>query len=136
MISYEKFEQIIEHIQQQIDKDKKLTEYLHEILLDGYSVCKISDVIVEDLIQVLQIDLLDKVDTIEWWIWECDFGKQHPTIVDGGTTYVLDTIKKLYDYLVDNYKKSLMEDLENMIKEHEHSNMNALDIFNLINKEN
>lgn len=44
--------------------------------------------------------------TISWWIWDCNFGKDHPDISitgkDGKTEkkFHLDTVEKLYDYIV------------------------------------
>ena len=42
---------------------------------------------------------------ISWWIYECEYGTEHPEIslTDKGhitETFVLDTTEKLYDYMV------------------------------------
>lgn len=64
--------------------------------------------IVVFLDEELNLPQLEHVgSTISWWIWDCDFGKNHPDIsITGKNGKVekrihLDTVEKLYDYLVE-----------------------------------
>ena len=78
-----------------------LVEDLYEIT--GPLVATIVDAIADDM----RIPDTDHIgNTIEWWIWECDYGSKHPDITfkDAKTgrkrTVHLTSVEKLYDYLI------------------------------------
>lgn len=134
MLSYEKFETVINHIREQIDNEDKLVKAMQDILLDGHVVCKLSTTLFEDIISILEDMFLDKVETISWWIWESDFGTKHATIIDNHQQVNLISTKELYDYLYENYKKSLTSELSKMSENHKTNDPIAL--FDLINDVN
>lgn len=110
MISKDNFCKLINAI-------KASEEDVHDInkVLPGLAedVCDITGNIASTIVDVLDEEMaLPKMDnigsTISWWIWECDYGKNHPDIswkdrkTKITTKVHLDTVEKLYDYLVEH----------------------------------
>jgi hypothetical protein len=121
MLTYEQFAIIVGHIKEQIEKEQQLSKSLQETLVDGYIVCKISFTLIEDIISLVEFNFMDKYRTLDWWIWECDFGTKHAVIYDGNEheQHNLSSVENLYNYLKENYKTNMIEQLKSYVDEHD-----------------
>lgn len=111
LVSKEKFVEIVNRLKQTDETvdtineifnntiDSKTSDFMNAASL---MICH-EDIVVE----LLKIMFNDK-DTITWWLYELDYGKQYTdgciTELDG-TIIDLSTPEKLYDYLIDNMER-------------------------------
>ena len=102
-LSKDKFISIINSLKQVSDMLNELYEKYGIDLID----CNLDQsVSVESLLEYI----FDDEDThdIGWWCWETDFGRDYPSCVvyeniDGKEiTREIDTVEKLYDFLISN----------------------------------
>lgn len=99
----ELFLRAIEEIQNHRRKENKFLE-----ALDVLSQYTSNEVFLYGDYETLVIDILEQVmndeDTIAWWIYETDFGKEERMnkIEVDGKLLVIDTAEKLYNYLVEH----------------------------------
>lgn len=116
------FLEAIDAIMKQYERDSKFQAATQDIDLlscgmvyDWYKVEKA-------LINTLQA-LVGKPDddTIEWWIYETDFGNNHPHIgeIKNNFLFVLETPEDLYNYLTDNTDDLKTKKIEKEEKEKE-----------------
>jgi len=114
MLKYEQFATIIGHMKEQLDKERKLMCEMYETLIDGHAICKISQILMQDIISLLEFNFMDKFKTIDWWVWECDFGEKNTIIFDNNMhkQHNLNSMENLYNYLVENYKSNLFAELK------------------------
>lgn len=109
MIAKENFCRLINTIQayhDSVDEVREVMPGLHEDIID------LTGDLVSEIVVFLDAEMnLPQMEhvgsTISWWIWDCNFGKDHPDVTfknkDGKTekTFHLDTVEKLYDYLIE-----------------------------------
>lgn len=108
MIKKENFCRLINTIHQyhdSLDDVREVMPGLQEDIMD-LTGDLLSEIVVF-LDDELNLPIMEHIgSTISWWLWECDFGKNHPDVTmkdrDTGkeTTFHLDTVEKLYDYLI------------------------------------
>ena len=109
MINKEKFCEIIEELKDIEEICRKIKDIFrnskNEILRDfgsPYTLVVPTDHLVVDLLKD-SFGLDDKDDTLEWWIWEVNYGKDITAedVRDKNGNFIdLTTPEKLYDYLV------------------------------------
>jgi len=49
----------------------------------------------------------DKCEYVSWWLFECNYGQDTPYVWEDDKKIILDSIDKLYDFLVENSKVPL-----------------------------
>lgn len=99
-MEWKKFLACMEHI-------KKWSDTIDD-LYDNYKV-DLADLsvnfIMDDLVDMLELNLGDKFETISWWCWEADFGRRKDGFTqikrEDGKVANIDSIRKLWDYLND-----------------------------------
>ncbi len=108
MITFKRFEQIINTIKDHGEFQRKFTDFLEgNICTSSWAIVDVGDKLVRSLIDLLcdifgQKDEKQCGDIFSWWLWE-DVDK----IIyyqNGGHVDITD-IKDFYDYLVREYKK-------------------------------
>ena len=100
MINKEQFKDIIKHIQQQEEKERKLCKDL-EVFFDGNFVSCVSEDLLEALLNVLKFvfnDLSD--DWIGWWLYDTTDKKY----TDKDIEHDVNDIDDFYDFLIQNMK--------------------------------
>lgn len=105
MISKEEFVDIIEKLKQVNDfvnetneKARKLDDAIISDFFNASSLSISHEIIV---VRLLQVMFKDK-DTISWWLYECNYGRDFSLgdLEVNGVEIDLSTPEKLYDYLV------------------------------------
>lgn len=127
IISKELFVSIIDELKEVNDfvsetnvKARKLNDYLISDFFDADSIVIHHDSLVVLLLQ----KIFDDEGTIDWWIFEKDFGRSFQMgdileEIENGDFEDIDlgSVEKLYDYLVRNWKK--VNKINNMCGEKE-----------------
>lgn len=107
MLDKETFVKIINNLKQ---KDKDLEEACKHLQglwfdIDEY---RFKDLLITTLEKSFGIKSDPQWGSVlSWWIYECNYGTDHPEIslTDNGKitkTFVLDTVEKLYDYIIEH----------------------------------
>lgn len=62
----------------------------------------------EDIVVDLLKKIFNDIETLSWWLYECDYGRSFKMgdLKDNGVAVDLTTPEKLYDYLVDCYERN------------------------------
>ena len=113
MISLELFKKIIKDIQEQELKDEQLTKLLVCPECTGWvSTC---EPIMDDLIKLLQFELKDKYETLEWYLYDVSDG--HKFVYENKNEeeqikYNLNDLDSLYYYIIGNYSEVPQETIK------------------------
>lgn len=107
-LTKEKFVDIMTHIQEQIDKDDKLTDLL--VCEDTTGWITSAPHLVTDVVDLLTTIMDDQDEWIEWWLWEVSEDKSTANVYVDGMKYSILTPSDLY-YLIRN-ELSLIEHQE------------------------
>lgn len=108
MISKEKFVEIInrlkevdDFVEETNDRARKLSDAVRSDFFNAMSLSISHEEIVLELLE--DIFKLDKDDTLSWWIYEEDYGRNFKMgdFTVEGKEIDLSTPEKLYDYLVE-----------------------------------
>lgn len=98
MITKEQFISIMDKLKKQHDYDRNFTRLIGEAFPDThpaiYDNSKVMDAAIESLKLHFESD-----DTIEWWIYETNFGEKDLYILHYGYKLYFRTSGSLYDYL-------------------------------------
>ncbi len=106
MITLELFKKIIKDIQDQELKDEQLTKLLVNPECTGWvSTC---EPIIDDLIKLLQFELKDKYETLEWYLYDISDG--HKFVYENKNEeeqikYNLNDLDSLYYYIIGDYSR-------------------------------
>ena len=114
MIAKEKFVSILEELREIDDFKNRVNEEIRRLksidtdFLDSDIFCINHQDGIIDLLPECFGTLDDKIkkdikDTIEWWIFDCEYGrnKKYTTVTyEDGNKYVIDTSDKLYDDII------------------------------------
>lgn len=106
MISLDLFENIIGHIKQQEEKDKKLTELLIDPEFTGW-ISTANDLI-DDLVKLLEYELGDKYEYISWWLYDITDGNKfvyEDFKEDKQVRFDLNSLEDLYYYITEDFEK-------------------------------
>lgn len=117
MISLDLFKSIITHIEQQEEKDKRLTELLIDPDFTGW-VSTANDLI-DDLVKLLEYELGDKYEYISWWLYDISDGNKfvyEDFKDDKQVRYNLNDLKDLYNYIIGDLE-AVKQDIINKNKE-------------------
>ena len=117
MISLDLFKSIITHIEQQEEKDKRLTELLIDPDFTGW-VSTANDLI-DDLVKLLEYELGDKYEYISWWLYDISDGNKfvyEDFKDDKQVRYNLNDLKDLYNYIIGDLE-AVKQDIVNKNKE-------------------
>lgn len=102
MVTFKEFETMMKHIVSVNDMIDSLCKY-HINLIDT-DICWLID----HITNLLSKNLKDEHDTISWWCWETNFGRDaEMCIIENiktGEEVAIDTIEKLWIYLTDEEK--------------------------------
>lgn len=113
MITLELFKKIIKDIQDQELKDEQLTKLLVNPECMGWvSTC---EPIINDLIQLLQFELKDEYETLEWWLYDIYDGNKFVYENKNDKEqikYNLNDLDSLYYYIVGDYSRVPQELVE------------------------
>ena len=102
MISRESFVTLINAVQEQMKRESDLAVSLMNYF-DGFIVPEISVKLQSTVLKVLADETGDKFETIEWWLFDAPGAgrnKDSAWIIVEGEIYRLDTVDKLYNFLV------------------------------------
>ena len=108
MISKKNFCLLINTIKAQVDSIDEVSDSMPGLAEDLYEITgPLAETLVDAIADDMRIPDIDHIgNTIEWWIWECDYGSKHPDITfkDAKTgrkrTVHITSVEKLYDYLI------------------------------------
>ena len=117
MISLDLFKSIITHIEQQEEKDKRLTELLIDPEFTGW-ISTANDLI-DDLVKLLEYELGDKYEYISWWLYDIADGNKfvyEDFKDDKQIRYNLNDLKDLYNYIIGDLE-AVKQDIVNKNKE-------------------
>lgn len=112
MITKEEFLKAIEVLKQQNIVDDNFQTHMEAAFPGSYAP------IYDNHLWTLSVHLLellmeDSYKYIGWWIWETNFGKEHPYVTwnspNGETKneWVLESSETLYDFLMENAKRDV-----------------------------
>lgn len=96
-IDLRRFKQSIEQVQQ-------FNKWINNLYDAGVDIIgSPASSILNETIELLRILTKDKYDNINWWCYETDFGTNDLTEItySDGRVKKIDTIEKLYDFLVE-----------------------------------
>lgn len=105
MISKEKFIEIINRLRNYNDLQNKIDGLFKENIdnkekdfINAGSICIGHESVVIELLE----NMFDDKDTISWWIYECNYGRDFSLgdLEVDGIEIDLSTAEKLYDYLI------------------------------------
>ena len=99
MLEFEDFKKYMLEIKDQMDKERKLDEALHEMSPDfgGFSTESIN---LE--VELLKRLMLDDEDWIGYYIWEADWGETFDCVWDRNDNEIpLKTLEDLYNIIVE-----------------------------------
>lgn len=106
MIEKENFVFVLSQIEKQIEKERKLVNFLSEGYIDGYPVSTFSEPLIETTIKLLSIFFEDdafknKSNTwIEWFVYDDDFGRRGLTAFIDKKEYKFSNAEEFYDFLI------------------------------------
>lgn len=113
MITLELFKKIIKDIQDQETKDEQLTKLLVCSECTGWvSTC---EPIIDDLIQLLNHELGDSYEILDWWLYDVSDGHKfvYKDINDNKEVeYDLNDLDSLYYYIVGKFEEVPQEIVE------------------------
>ena len=105
MISKEKFVEIINRLKNYKELQDKIDELFKDNIdnrendfINAASICIGHEGVVIELLE----NMFDDKDTISWWIYECNYGRDFSLgdLEVDGIEIDLSTAEKLYDYLI------------------------------------
>lgn len=111
MITLEQFKKIISAIKEQNEIDQEVSKSL-EKLCDSWVMFQCKNKVYPLVTILLKEVFNDRGDWINYWMWDCDFGKKYGrgkgelcAREKSGKYIDIKTIEKLYKYLIKERKK-------------------------------
>lgn len=98
MITKEQFISIMDKLKKQHDYDRNFTRLMGEAFPDTHPPIYDNSKVEEAAIKALELHF-DGDDTIEWWIYETNFGEKNLCIVEDEKELYFKSSEELYDYL-------------------------------------
>lgn len=98
MITKEQFVSIMDKLKKQHDYDRNFTRLMGEAFPETYPPIYDNSKVMDAAIESLKLHF-NGDDTIEWWIYETDFGMKDLYILSYGYKLYLKNSGSLYDYL-------------------------------------
>lgn len=107
MITKKEFVEIIDRLRNYNDLKDKINDLFQDLIdnkeqdfCNAGSICIGHETIVVELLK----NIFNDKDTISWWLYECNYGRDFSLgdLEVNGIEIDLSTAEKLYDYLVDN----------------------------------
>lgn len=105
MISKKEFVEIIERLKNYNDLQEKIDDLFNDLIdnkendfCNAGSICIGHETIVVKLLE----NMFNDKDTISWWLYECNYGRDFSLgdLEVNGVAIDLSTAEKLYDYLI------------------------------------
>ena len=104
-LTKEQFVEIINHIEEQLDKDDKLSDLMVCEDTTGWIVT--APHLITDVITLLTMMLDDQDEWISWWLWEVADDKSNADVYIDGMKYSIKTPSDLYHLI-----RNELEDIE------------------------
>ena len=104
-LTKEQFVEIINHIEEQLDKDDKLSDLMVCEDTTGWIVT--APHLITDIISLLTMMLDDQAEWISWWLWEVADDKSNANVYIDGIKYAIKTPSDLYHLI-----RNELEDIE------------------------
>ena len=104
-LTKEQFVEIINHIEEQLDKDDKLSDLMVCEDTTGWIVT--APHLITDVITLLTMMLDDQDEWISWWLWEVADDKSNAHVYIDGMKYSIKTSSDLYHLI-----RNELEDIE------------------------
>ena len=104
-LTKEQFVEIINHIEEQLDKDDKLSDLMVCEDTTGWIVT--APRLITDIISLLTMMLDDQDEWISWWLWEVADDKSNAHVYIDGMKYSIKTPSDLYHLI-----RNELEDIE------------------------
>lgn len=98
MITKEQFISIMDKLKKQHDHDRNFTRLMGEAFPENHPPIYDNSRVMNAAIELLKLHF-EGDDTIEWWIYETNFGKKDMYILYHGKKLYFKTSGSLYDYL-------------------------------------
>jgi len=102
------FENHMNKIKEHIDESKDFNEKLQSLFTSSYVYCELGDRILNNFIKLLSEVCNDTNEWIDYYVYECEFGKKDLKVYIGEKdlnvyteekTIVLDSVQKLWDLI-------------------------------------
>lgn len=104
-LTKEQFVEIINHIEEQLDKDDKLSDLMVCEDTTGWIVT--APHLITDIISLLTMMLDDQDEWISWWLWEVADDKSNANVYIDGMKYTIKSPSDLYHLI-----RNELEDIE------------------------
>ena len=104
-LTKEQFVETINHIEEQLDKDDKLSDLMVCEDTTGWIVT--APKLITDIISLLTMMLDDQAEWISWWLWEVADDKSNANVYIDGMKYNIKTPSDLYHLI-----RNELEDIE------------------------
>lgn len=104
-LTKEQFVEIINHIEEQLDKDDKLSDLMVCEDTTGWIVTAPN--LIMDIISLLTMMLDDQDEWISWWLWEVADDKSNANVYIDGMKYTIKSPSDLYHLI-----RNELEDIE------------------------
>lgn len=99
MITKEQFVSIMEKLKKQHDYDRNFTRLMGEAFPETHPPVYDNSRVMDAAIELMKLHF-DGDDTVEWWIYETDFGEKDMYIIDNDQKFYFESAERLYDYLM------------------------------------
>lgn len=115
MITKKEFVEIIERLKNYNDLQDKIDDLFKSNIdnkemdfMNAGSICIGHETIVVKLLE----NIFNNKDTISWWIYECNYGRDFSLgdLEVDGIEIDLSTAEKLYDYLIENIESEVRDE--------------------------
>lgn len=115
IISKEKFVEIINRLKGYTELQNKINDLFRDNIdnkemdfMNAGSICIGHETIVVKLLE----NIFNNKDTISWWIYECNYGRDFSLgdLEVDGIEIDLSTAEKLYDYLIENIESEVRDE--------------------------
>jgi hypothetical protein len=106
MINKENFIFVLSQIEKQIEKERKLINFLSDGYIDGHLVSTFSESLIETTIKLLSAFFEDNafsdksITWIEWFIFDNDFGKGGLSAFINKKEYKFSNSSEFYNFLI------------------------------------
>lgn len=103
MLTYKQFKTAIENLQSFMQEQQKLKE-LAQAISGKMAICEFGNQFIDDYIELMQASVNDKSGWVSWFVFDNEFGKNKLLICNKGKSYIITSVKHLYDICLNSKK--------------------------------
>lgn len=106
MIAKENFVRIIDALRTQYDQEREFSQAIGKYF-DGHPVFNLEGRVYNEVIDALTNDLRIKWESLEWWIWEADFGRgDNNWMKIQDEKFKLSNAGEFYDFIINHLRET------------------------------